>query len=288
MNKNFKNFVLSIFIISFVSLIGFLSGKNGDYFYSIPLLSVSVVIIFLIQWIIFIPSYLKSTEHFFDLTGSVTFITAALFSFFFNEHINIRSIILITMILLWAVRLGFFLFIRVKTAGSDGRFDNLKDFSTFFMVWNLQALWITFTLLGALIILTSDNQPNINRFDYIGISVWIIGFVIEIISDTQKSKFKNDIQNKDKFINTGLWKISRHPNYVGEITLWIGITIMSLPILSGWSWLGLLSPIFVYIMLKYISGVRILEERADSKWANDKNYEEYKNNTPELFPFKIR
>ena len=138
------------------------------------------------------------------------------------------------------------------------------------------------------IILTSDNQSNINIYDYIGISVWIIGFVIEIISDTQKSKFKNDIQNKDKFINIGLWKISRHPNYVGEITLWIGITIMSVPILSGWSWLGLLSPIFVYIMLKYISGVRILEERADSKWANDKNYEEYKNNTPELFPFKIR
>jgi steroid 5-alpha reductase family enzyme len=287
MNKNFKNFVLSIFIISFVSLIGFLAGKNGDSFYSIPLLLVSVVIIFLIQWIMFVPSYLKSTEHFFDLTGSVTFIIAALFSFFFNENINIRSIILITMILLWAIRLGFFLFKRVKTAGSDGRFDNLKDFSTFFMVWNLQALWITFTLLGALIILTSDNQPDINIYDYIGLSVWIIGFVIEIISDTQKSRFKNDIKNKDQFINTGLWKISRHPNYVGEITLWLGITIISVPILSGWSWLGFISPIFVYIMLKYISGVRILEERADSKWANDKNYQKYKKNTPELFPFKI-
>lgn len=286
--KHIRNLIITTITLLFVVLISYLSGFDGNYIFSIPSLVLIVCVIILIQWIMFVPSYLKSTEHYFDITGSITFITVSILAFVLNDHKNIRSIILTLLIVVWATRLGIFLLRRVKAAGSDGRFDDLKDFSTFFMVWNLQALWITFTLLSSLIIFTSSHpEENLGTYDYIGIITWIFGLFIEVLADKQKSDFKNNNSNKNKFISTGLWKYSRHPNYLGEIILWSGITVIAIQLFSGWSWLGLISPIFVFIMLKFISGVRILESRADMKWGKDKEYLEYKNNTPEIFPFKI-
>ena len=285
--KHIRNLIITAVTLLFVVLIAYLSGLEGNYIFTIPLLVFLVCVIILIQWLMFLPSYLKSTEHYFDITGSITFITVSVLAFILSDNKNIRSILLTLLIIVWATRLGVFLLKRVKAAGSDGRFDDLKDFSTFFMVWNLQALWITFTLLSSLIIFTSNHSGNLEIYDYIGIITWISGLFIEVGADKQKSDFKNDISNKNKFISTGLWKYSRHPNYLGEIILWTGITIIAIPLFSGWSWLGLISPVFVFIMLKFISGVRILENRADMKWGKDKEYLKYKNSTPEIFPFKI-
>ena len=285
--KHIRNLIITAVTLLFVVLIAYLSGLEGNYIFTIPLLVFLVCVIILIQWLMFLPSYLKSTEHYFDITGSITFITVSVLAFILSDNKNIRSILLTLLIIVWATRLGVFLLKRVKAAGSDGRFDDLKDFSTFFMVWNLQALWITFTLLSSLIIFTSNHSGNLEIYDYIGIITWISGLFIEVVADKQKSDFKNDISNKNKFISTGLWKYSRHPNYLGEIILWTGITIIAIPLFSGWSWLGLISPVFVFIMLKFISGVRILESRADMKWGKDKEYLKYKNSTPEIFPFKI-
>ena len=286
--KHIRNLIITAVTLLFVVLIAYLSRESdGNYIFTIPLLVFLVCVIILIQWVMFLPSYLKSTEHYFDITGSITFITVSVLAFILSDNKNIRSILLTLLIIVWATRLGVFLLKRVKAAGSDGRFDDLKDFSTFFMVWNLQALWITFTLLSSLIIFTSNHSGNLEIYDYIGIITWISGLFIEVVADKQKSDFKNDISNKNKFISTGLWKYSRHPNYLGEIILWTGITIIAIPLFSGWSWLGLISPVFVFIMLKFISGVRILENRADMKWGKDKEYLKYKNSTPEIFPFKI-
>ena len=285
--KHIRNLIITAVTLLFVVLIAYLSGLEGNYIFTIPLLVFLVCVIILIQWLMFLPSYLKSTEHYFDITGSITFITVSVLAFILSDNKNIRSILLTLLIIVWATRLGVFLLKRVKAAGSDGRFDDLKDFSTFFMVWNLQALWITFTLLSSLIIFTSNHSGNLEIYDYIGIITWISGLFIEVVADKQKSDFKNDISNKNKFISTGLWKYSRHPNYLGEIILWTGITIIAIPLFSGWSWLGLISPAFVFIMLRFISGVRILENRADMKWGKDKEYLKYKNSTPEIFPFKI-
>lgn len=286
--KHIRNLIITAVTLLFVVLIAYLSRESdGNYIFTIPLLVFLVCVIILIQWLMFLPSYLKSTEHYFDITGSITFITVSVLAFILSDNKNIRSILLTLLIIVWATRLGVFLLKRVKAAGSDGRFDDLKDFSTFFMVWNLQALWITFTLLSSLIIFTSNHSGNLEIYDYIGIITWISGLFIEVVADKQKSDFKNDISNKNKFISTGLWKYSRHPNYLGEIILWTGITIIAIPLFSGWSWLGLISPVFVFIMLKFISGVRILENRADMKWGKDKEYLKYKNSTPEIFPFKI-
>ena len=287
MIKYIRNFFLSLSTIVLVLGISYLTGREGSYIFNIPSLVFLALIILLVQWIAFIPSYLKSTEHYFDITGSLTYVTVAILAFAINDDKNIRSGILTLLVITWALRLGLFLLKRVKNAGSDGRFDDLKDFSTFFMVWNLQGLWITFTLLSSLVIFTSTSSPDLGFYDYIGIILWFAGISIEIISDNQKSKFKNDLNNKNKFIKTGLWKYSRHPNYFGEILLWTGVTIISIPLFTGLSWIGIISPFFVYVMLKFISGVRILENRADLKWGDDELYIKYKKETPEIFPFKI-
>ena len=109
--------------------------------------------------------------------------------------------------------------------------------------------------------------------------------IIEVVADNQKTNFNTDPKNKGKFINVGLWSISRHPNYVGEIVLWLGATMYAYPFMAGLQHVALVCPIFSYFLLKYISGVPMLEKKSDKKWGEDKDYISYKNNTPVLFPF---
>ena len=111
----------------------------------------------------------------------------------------------------------------------------------------------------------------------------LTGFLIEVIADNQKKKFKENIKNKDQFISHGLWSWSRHPNYFGEIILWLGISIIAFPIFRGWDYIALISPIFVYYLLVNVSGIPMLEKAADAKWGKDENYIAYKNKTNILF-----
>ena len=114
--------------------------------------------------------------------------------------------------------------------------------------------------------------------------MFVTGFALEIIADRQKSTFRENPNNKDQFIQHGLWSYSRHPNYFGEITLWTGISIMSFSSLSGGQYLTLISPVFTYVLLVYISGVRILEETGLEKWGHLSAYQAYVRKTPALFP----
>lgn len=145
-------------------------------------------------------------------------------------------------------------------------------------------MWVTFTLSAALVAITTSTRKPLGVFAIVGVVVWLIGFAFEAVADAQKSRFKADPANKGKFINTGLWSRSRHPNYFGEITLWLGVAIIALPVLSGWQWVGIISPIFVFILLTRVSGVPLLEKKADEKWGGQEDYEAYKKNTPVLFP----
>ena len=118
----------------------------------------------------------------------------------------------------------------------------------------------------------------------VGFLVWAVGFAIEVVADSQKSRFSANPDNKGKFIQTGLWSRSRHPNYFGEIMLWIGVAIIALPVLRGWQWVALISPVFVTLLLTRVSGVPLLEKKADKKWGGQADYESYKKRTPELIP----
>ena len=242
--------------------------------------------IFLAQWLVFIPSYIFETEHYFDLTGSLTYVSVTLLAILFTVDISLRDILLALFVWIWAFRLGSFLFIRVKKAGSDGRFDLMKkDFWWFLMTWTIQGLWVFLTLAMALAAITSESKMAIDIFAIIGTLIWIFGFSIEVIADQQKTNFKDDPANKDSFITVGLWSWSRHPNYFGEMVLWIGIAVIAFPVLIGWQLVALISPIFVIFLLTKISGITMLESRGYKKWKDDPAYIDYLEKTSVLVPF---
>jgi steroid 5-alpha reductase family enzyme len=199
--------------------------------------------------------------------------------------VDVRSILLLTLVVIWAARLGIFLFSRIHKAGKDARFDEIKpSFVRFLLTWTLQGLWVALTLSAALAAITTTTRKNVGVFALSGFLVWSFGFAIEVTADIQKGRFRAHPENKGKFIYTGLWAWSRHPNYFGEIVLWIGVAIVALPVLRGWQWVTLISPVFVTVLLTRISGVPLLEKRADEKWGGQEDYETYKERTPVLIP----
>ena len=251
----------------------------------IPLFAFCVGLAFLIQWLAFIPAYLLQTERFYDLSGSLTYICVTLLALLLSPATDIRSILLLILVVIWAVRLGTFLVRRILKAGKDARFDEMKpSFVRFLNAWNLQALWVAFTLAAALAAITTTTRKPLDLFGGLGFLIWIIGIAIEATADAQKNRFRADPQNKGKFIQTGLWARSRHPNYFGEIVLWIGVAVICLPVLRGWQWITLISPVFVTLLLTRISGVPMLEARADEKWGGQEDYEAYKKRTPVWVP----
>ncbi len=246
-----------------------------------------ILLIFCIQWVSFIPAFIFQTEKFYDLTGSITYLTAVFYTLYVTGSNNLSDLIIVGCVAVWAIRLGSFLFMRIHKTGEDRRFRTIKpNFTRFLMTWTLQGMWVSMCLLCVLTALSSYSGVVMNSIFFIGLLVFILGLSIEIIADYQKTVFRRNIENKDKFITTGLWSLSRHPNYFGEILLWTGIAIMSISSLQGLQYLTLISPIFVYVLLVYISGVRILEAQAEKKWGHLDSFKEYIKNTPRLF-FKI-
>jgi steroid 5-alpha reductase family enzyme len=251
----------------------------------LPLFALAVVLSFLINWLVFIPSYLYQTEKFFDITGTITYVTLTVTSLLLAPQPDLRTYLVAALVIVWTLRLGTFLFRRIHKAGKDGRFDDLKpSFFRFLTVWTLQGLWVVFTMAAALVVITSSTSVDFGIFGIVGLLVWLFGFAFEVVADAQKSRFRADPANKGKFIRTGLWSKSRHPNYFGEIVLWVGVAIIALPVLRGWQWVALISPVFVTILLTKISGVPLLEKSADERWGGQEDYEEYKKNTPVLIP----
>ena len=267
MNNIFTNFLISFLTFSICIFIANLTGiQNITY---------AVLFIFLIHLLIFLPSYFFQTEKFFDLTGTISYVSSVLFIFFKSnniESINLGSLVLSTFIIIWSLRLGTFLFLRIKKAGKDRRFNEIKkSFSWFFMTFSVSGMWVTICSICALTGIA--NGIIFSSTTIIGIIIFIIGFTVEIIADSQKTKFRANDDNKDKFISSGLWKYSRHPNYLGEIILWLGISVMSFSNLEGLQYITLISPIFTYWLIVYISGVSMLEKSGQEKWGHLKEYQ---------------
>ena len=290
MNPGFSAYTTSILAVCIASLAALACAQGGLQSGGFPVLFICLGIAFLFQWLIFIPSFIWETEHFFDLTGSITVLAITSIAFYFKSHqfsvsTDIRSIMLVVLVFAWAMRLGGFLFMRIHRAGEDKRFRKLKkSFPLFLRTWTLQGLWVFITCLAALTAVTSTKISEVDVTFYLGLILWICGFIIEVMADLQKSRFREEEKNKGNFIQSGLWALSRHPNYLGEIILWLGIAIMALPVLWSWQYVSLLSPLFVYLLLTKVSGIPILEAQAEKNWGKQKDYQIYKKNTPLLFP----
>lgn len=249
----------------------------------------AVLIAFIIQWTAFIPAYVLQTEKFYDLTGTLTYLTVTWYTLYMSSekftNLDAASIAIVLFISLWAIRLGSFLFSRIHKDGEDKRFRTIKPSATqFFMTWTLQGLWVSLCSMCALTAISSESGVVVNAFYYLGVGLFIYGFITEVKADNEKSKFRSVPENRDKFITTGLWAKSRHPNYFGEIVLWAAIAVISLPSLSGLQYITLISPIFTYVLLVHVSGVRMLEARGQKKWGHLEEYKAYQKSTPMLFP----
>jgi len=282
-SKSLIGIVVSLIIAALILL----AGSQGSLsLQGLPLFAVCGAIGFILHWAIFIPSYAFQTEHYFDLTGSLSYITTVIVAMVLNPSLDIRDLIICAMILVWAVRLGSFLFWRIKKDGQDKRFIVMKTkFTWFLLTWTLGGLWVLVTMAAGLAALTSNTTVELGLLGYVGIALWLFGFAVEIIADNQKTQFKKDPNNKDRFITSGLWSWSQHPNYFGEITLWLGLALFTYPVLSGWQLVTLISPIFVYLLLTRLSGIPTLDRLAKEKWGSDSDYIAYVKATSKLMLF---
>jgi len=285
MSEKAKLILVMLIVLSVAVGLAFAGSQGGYAIANIPIYALCIAIAFIIQWIAFIPAFIKRTEKFYDLTGGITYITVIITALVLTPRVDIRSYILSGAIAIWAIRLGSFLFLRIRISGEDRRFREIKQsFLRFLLAWTLQGLWVSFSLAAALAAVTSNVHIDLDVFAFIGLILWLAGFAIEVIADRQKSQFKKQSENKGKFIHTGLWAWSRHPNYFGEIVLWIGVAVVAFPVLRGWQWVTLISPVFTITLLTRISGIPMLEEYADKKWGGQPDYEIYKAITPIIIP----
>ena len=291
MTDNIKDYIKVIIVVVIGVLVAVAGSQNGYSYNGYSILFICMSVSFLLHWLAFIPSYFARTEKFYDISGTVAYLCVLLSASYLThivsgDSLGLRSLIVIVLVFVWALRLGIFLFIRVLKVGEDRRFREVKQkFSKFLVWWSMSALWVFLTTANALTMIINNVEYSNDIYFYVGLILWIIGFSIEVVADEQKRKFKSDSNNKDNFISTGLWAFSRHPNYFGEILLWFGMAIIALPTLQGWQYLTLISPIFIFVLITRMSGVNLLEEYAQNKWGGNEDYESYKSKTPILIPF---
>ncbi len=300
------------------------NGKPGDTLLvngTVPSAPVmALIILFGVNLLAWIPASILKTERFYDLTGGITYVALTAATLAVGSYAEQNSDpycggskswlekIAAAMTLVWALRLSGFLFYRIHgSARGDKRFDEVKlNPARFIVAWMMQAMWCYLTTI-AMVVQTGYSGPAsmlVPRsatagdatgdeifFDFctvFGIVLWCIGFALEVTADFQKLNFSKDSNNQGRFISTGVWAWSRHPNYFGEITLWVGIFVMGIRSYQGTQWIVAVSPLFVALLLLKISGLPLLESYADKKWGEEAAYQEYKRKTHVIVPFLRR
>ena len=284
MTRSFKHLISFLIILLVIIFLTYILSIDTLSINEIPIVYLFTSSILILNSTFFLHSYIYKTDIFFDLVGSLSFLSIGVISLLLIPNIDANQILVFFLLLFWSLRLGPFLFIRRLGANNDERLEEFfKSPLSLYFLWSMNSLWVFFTSLSMIIIFSSPNENEFGLIQWLGLIVWVTGYVIEVISDSQKTKFNKF--NKGKFINIGLWKYIRHPNYLGEIIIWVGIFIISLNYIhSLTSFLSILSPIFVFLLLRFITGVPQLEARGKEKWGHLDEYNSYKEKTGLLFP----
>jgi steroid 5-alpha reductase family enzyme len=236
----------------------------------------------LLNLAMFVPAYIFQTDKLTDISYAVTFFCLAAFGFFLSSKENLHAVVFV-LVALWSFRLGGFLFMRIMRTGKDARFDGMRDKPLkFIRFWILQGITVPIILTGA-ILATNTDKTMLNLLSICGVVVFLAGLALEASADSQKSKFTQ--KNTGLWIDQGAWRMSRHPNYLGEILVWIGMYLVVVSSLSGVDKLwALTSPVYITVLLLFVSGIPPLEKSADKKWGNNKDYLAYKKKVPVLVP----
>lgn len=239
---------------------------------------------FVLQWIVFVPSfYFLQSAAYFDVAGSSAYFILCLYSLTSAGTYHIRQLLLTLAVLVWASRLGIFLYLRMQKAGGDCRFDEIKHHGPrFFNMWSIQALWVFVVSVPVYCLNDTQADPAFAAQDYVGFALWLVGFMIEVMADMQKTEHNNNPATKGTYIQTGLWRFSRHPNYFGEIMLWVGVLLVCASVFTGGQWICVCSPCFVTYLLTKVSGIPLLEGKASAKWGTQADYKAYVDRTPQL------
>jgi steroid 5-alpha reductase family enzyme len=233
----------------------------------------------------------NASEKFYDLSGSFTHLSLVLTGLLSTRGATSpRQIACALMAIVWMVRLGTFLYGRILRDGKDERFDRLKPVWLSFMgAWNFQANWVVLGELPVLLITAREDKLPISFVDYVAITLWALGFLIEVIADHQKYSFRNEPNNRHQYITSGLWKYSRHPNYFGELLMWSSMAacVSYVGFATGdtvlfWAWL---SPLFTAFLLLRVSGVPLVEAAGKQKWGSDPRYLHYMEHTSCIVPW---
>jgi steroid 5-alpha reductase family enzyme len=248
--------------------------------------------IFLVQWLGFAVAWTLKTERYYDLTGSLTYLVVVILAWRLGQPASWGANLLFVAVVVWATRLGSFLFLRVIEVGEDQRFRHIKESAPrFLMAWTLQGTWVAITVSAVLVALLPAHGAPAGPHGVFSKSVFALGYIVaiaglalEITADQQKTRFRKNPENKGRFIHTGLWSRSRHPNYFGEILFWLGLAVAATPSMSGMQYAAWLSPLFVYFLLTRLSGIPTLARRGQKLWGDDPAYQAYLATTPRLLP----
>ncbi|XP_052181229.1 uncharacterized protein LOC127794287 isoform X2 [Diospyros lotus] len=237
------------------------------------------------QFFFFVITALLKFDKVTDFAGSTNFVILAILTLVLKGLWSFRQVVLTSLVVIWGFRLGLFLLMRILQWGEDRRFDEMRgNLGKLAIFWIFQAVWVWTVSLPVTIVNASDRHPSPQAEDIIGWIMWSIGIIVEATADQQKLKFKYSPENRGKWCSVGLWKYSRHPNYFGEILLWWGVFVSSTPVLEGGEWLVVLGPLFLTLLLLFVSGIPLLEASADKKFGNVDGYRVYKSTTSPLIP----
>ncbi len=243
-----------------------------------------------INGVFFIMAAFLRTDVFTDITYSLSFIVLAVMLWASSSGRSPVQLFSIAAVILWGLRLGSYLFNRILHIKVDHRFDDKRDnFVRFGSFWLLQAITVWVVLLPVYGIMSLDRIPDLElAFLLPGVLMFVLGLVIETAADFQKYRFKMKEENKGKFMSSGIWKYSRHPNYFGEMLVWWGIALPGIVLFEGAAWLYFIGPVFITLLLLFVSGIPLLEKSADRKWGTDPAYVRYKKTTSLLVPLPVR
>jgi steroid 5-alpha reductase family enzyme len=228
------------------------------------------------------------TDKVTDLSYSLSFVVLAVVLLVRNGGGSPVQLLTGVFVCVWGIRLGAWLFLRIAKTGVDHRFDGIRERPLrFARFWALQAITVWVVSLPAVRLLSLGSLSGpLPVFSWVGFAIWVVGLVVEVTSDTQKSAFRSVASNKGRFITSGLWKYSRHPNYFGESLLWWGLFLAAVPAFRGWDFLVGIGPLFLTLLLLFVSGVPPLEKSAEGRYG--RAWQDYKRRTSVFLPLPPR
>lgn len=240
----------------------------------------------LINGAFFILAAILRTDVFTDITYSLSFIALAAILLLFTPTASLPGTIAAIAVILWAIRLGGYLFWRILHIKVDHRFDDKRDnFVRFGAFWLLQAISVWVIMLPVYGFFSAGKDTTLSPALLVpGLAVFLAGFILETVADAQKYAFKSKPESKGTFMSRGVWKYSRHPNYFGEMLVWWGISFPGVFLFRGFEFLYFIGPVFITMLLLFVSGIPLLEKEADRKWGERDDYREYKKRTSLLVP----